>query len=86
MRLPDRVHIYADCAVNPAPSARQLADIVIRSADPERSRPSEPQLGIVAVSAHAPAAFRAEERNETLVADQSRVASGAWRRPHESAR
>ncbi|XBC42444.1 MAG: phosphate acetyltransferase [Buchnera aphidicola (Meitanaphis elongallis)] len=33
MLLPDRVLLYADCAINPNPNADQLAEIAIQSAD-----------------------------------------------------
>ena len=40
MCLPDEVVIYGDCAINPQPSAEDLADIAIQSAASARASAS----------------------------------------------
>src|SRR5690625_1281214 len=37
MLLPEETVVYGDCAVNPMPDARQLADIAVQSADSARA-------------------------------------------------
>jgi len=44
MCLPDQVYIYGDCAVNPDPSAEQLAEIAIQSANSAKAFGIEPKV------------------------------------------
>jgi phosphate acetyltransferase len=46
MCLPDRVLVYGDCAVNPDPTAAQLADIAISSADTASIYEIEPRIAM----------------------------------------
>jgi phosphate acetyltransferase len=50
MCLPDEVVIYGDCAVNPDPSAVQLADIAIQSAESARMFGIEPRVALISFS------------------------------------
>jgi len=50
MLLPDRVLVYGDCAVNPCPDARQLADIAIQSAQTARTFGIEPRVAMISWS------------------------------------
>jgi phosphate acetyltransferase len=50
MCLPDEVVVYGDCAVNPDPSAAQLADIAIQSAATARAFGIEPRVAMISFS------------------------------------
>jgi len=53
MALPDRVLVYGDCAVNPNPTAEQLAEIAIASADTSRAFGINPRIAMLSYSSGA---------------------------------
>ena len=50
MLLPDQVLVYGDCAVNPDPTAEQLADIAIQSGDSAKAFGVEPRIAMISYS------------------------------------
>jgi len=50
MCLKDRVLVYGDCAVNPHPTASQLADIAISSAETAKAFSIDPQIAMLSYS------------------------------------
>ncbi|ABZ77290.1 phosphate acetyltransferase [Shewanella halifaxensis HAW-EB4] len=50
MLMPEQVLVYGDCAINPDPSAEQLADIAIQSAQSAASFGIEPRVAMISYS------------------------------------
>ncbi|MCL4117438.1 UNVERIFIED_CONTAM: hypothetical protein GTU68_026197 [Idotea baltica] len=53
MCLPDRVVVFGDCAINPNPTAQQLAEIAISSADTSSAFGIEPRIAMLSYSSGA---------------------------------
>ncbi len=50
MLLPDQVLVYGDCAINPDPTAEQLSEIAIQSADSAMAFGIEPRVAMISYS------------------------------------
>ncbi|MFB1010592.1 MAG: phosphate acetyltransferase, partial [Thiopseudomonas sp.] len=50
MLLPDQVLVYGDCAVNPNPTAEQLAEIALQSADSAKAFGIDPKVAMISFS------------------------------------
>ena len=50
MALEDRVLVYGDCAINPNPNAKELAEIAISSAETSRTFGIEPKIAMLSYS------------------------------------
>jgi len=50
MLMPDQVLVYGDCAVNPDPTAEQLAEIAIQSADSAKAFGIVPRIAMISYS------------------------------------
>lgn len=70
MCLVDRVLVYGDCAVNPRPDSRQLADIAISSADTAAAFGVEPRVAMLSyatgTSGHGPEVTAVREATEMV--------------------
>jgi phosphate acetyltransferase len=50
MLLPDQVLVYGDCAINPDPTAEQLAEIAIQSAESAKAFGIDPRVAMISYS------------------------------------
>ncbi|HGN0868561.1 MULTISPECIES: phosphate acetyltransferase [Providencia] len=50
MLLPEQVFVYGDCAINPDPTAEQLSEIAIQSADSAKAFGIEPRVAMISYS------------------------------------
>lgn len=62
MLLPNQVLVYGDCAVNPEPTAEQLADIAIQSADSAKAFGIPPKVAMISYSTGTSGAGPAVEK------------------------
>ncbi|QBQ62763.1 phosphate acetyltransferase [Actinobacillus indolicus] len=70
MLLPDQVLVYGDCAVNPDPTAEQLAEIAIQSAESAKSFGIDPRVAMISYSTGTSGAGADVEK----VAEATRIA------------
>jgi phosphate acetyltransferase len=70
MLLRDRILVYGDCAVNPNPNARQLAEIALSSAETARTFGIEPKVAMLSYSTGSSGSGEDVDK----VADATRIA------------
>lgn len=74
MLMPDQVYVYGDCAVNPDPSADELADIAIQSADSAKAFGLDPKVAMISYSTGSSGTGADVEKvkTATLIAQEKR--------------
>ena len=65
MLMPDQVLVYGDCAINPDPTAEELAEIAIQSADSAAAFGLDPRVAMISYSTGASGGGRTSRRFET---------------------
>jgi phosphate acetyltransferase len=74
MLLPEQVLVYGDCAINPDPTAEQLADIAIQSADSAAAFGIEPKVAMISYStgSSGTGSYVEKVKQATQIAQQKR--------------
>ena len=74
MLLPEQVLVYGDCAINPDPTAEQLAEIAIQSADSASAFGIDPRVAMISYSTGTSGAGSDVEkvREATRIAQEKR--------------
>ncbi|MEN4670643.1 phosphate acetyltransferase [Pantoea agglomerans] len=74
MLLPEQVLVYGDCAINPDPTAEQLAEIAIQSADSAKAFGIDPRVAMISYSTGTSGAGSDVEkvREATRIAQEKR--------------
>ncbi|MGC1024073.1 phosphate acetyltransferase [Pantoea agglomerans] len=74
MLLPEQVLVYGDCAINPDPTAGQLAEIAIQSADSAKAFGIDPRVAMISYSTGTSGAGSDVEkvREATRIAQEKR--------------
>lgn len=74
MLLPEQVLVYGDCAINPDPTAEQLAEIAIQSADSAAAFGVDPRVAMISYSTGTSGAGSDVEkvRDATRIAQEKR--------------
>lgn len=72
MLMPDQVHIYGDCAINPTPTPEQLADIALQSAHSAQAFGIDPKVALISYSTGSSGSGPAIEvvKKATLIAKE----------------